>query len=73
MIAERIRQMVENFPHLTGNGKKVDVTVSVGWATLSSGSEYSNSTELLGAADRSLYAAKSHGRNRVARDVSRAG
>jgi diguanylate cyclase (GGDEF)-like protein len=68
-IAERIRSMVEVKPHPAGNGSLIDVTVSVGWATLSSMSNIRTARELLEAADRSLYAAKSGGRNRVAQAV----
>jgi diguanylate cyclase (GGDEF)-like protein len=65
-ISERIRSTIEGRPHEIGEGLTVAVTVSVGWATTGS-SDFSSATELLEAADRSLYAAKSAGRNRVAK------
>ena len=68
-IAERIRSMVGGKPHNTGDGRHIEVTVSVGWATLSPMSNILSANELLEAADRSLYAAKSGGRNRVVQAV----
>jgi diguanylate cyclase (GGDEF)-like protein len=56
-VAERIRSMVEKKAHQTGDGGHIEVTVSVGWATLSSMSKILSAKELLEAADRSLYAA----------------
>jgi len=68
-IAERIRSLVEGHPHNTGNGHRLYVTVSVGWATLSAKSSLLSAKELLNSADRSLYAAKGAGRNCVAQAV----
>jgi diguanylate cyclase (GGDEF)-like protein len=68
-IAGRICAMVGGKPHNTGDGRHIDVTVSVGWATLSPMSSILSANELLEAADRSLYAAKSGGRNRVVQAV----
>jgi diguanylate cyclase (GGDEF)-like protein len=68
-VAERIRGMVESHPHNNGDGTRIYVTVSVGWATLSPKSTMTTAKELLDEADRSLYAAKAAGRNRVAQAV----
>jgi diguanylate cyclase (GGDEF)-like protein len=68
-IAERIRSTVEEQLHDAGDSQRIIVTVSVGWATVSSGSSTSSAKELLECADRSLYAAKTAGRNRVAHAV----
>jgi diguanylate cyclase (GGDEF)-like protein len=68
-IAERIRSRVEEQPHSTGDDTRIPITVSVGWATMSTKSKIPDATELLAVADRSLYLAKTSGRNRVARKV----
>ena len=65
MVSERIRASVEGQPHQFGEEQCMQVTVSVGCATMSANSSFSSPKELLEAADRSLYAAKSSGRNRV--------
>jgi diguanylate cyclase (GGDEF)-like protein len=65
-IAERIRSMVAQRLYDAGEGNWIQVTVSVGWAS-SSSSCVSSAKELLESADRSLYAAKTAGRNRVVR------
>lgn len=64
-IAERIRSLVGDQPHSIGEGQHINVTVSVGWATLSANSNIASAKELLEAADRSLYVAKTNGRNQV--------
>ncbi len=65
MVAERIRTSVAARPHDLGDNVQIPVTVSVGCATLSATTRFATAKELLEAADRSLYAAKSGGRNRV--------
>jgi len=64
-IAERIRAAIAQNPHNIGNGKEINVTVSVGWTTMAPDSNISSARELLDIADASLYAAKSTGRNRI--------
>jgi diguanylate cyclase (GGDEF)-like protein len=66
-IATRIHSTVENKFHAIGRGKQIPVTLSVGWAVMTSKSEIKTPNELLNLADQSLYAAKAGGRNRVAR------
>jgi diguanylate cyclase (GGDEF)-like protein len=66
-VAERIRASVEKQQTKTDSGLRIPVTVSVGWATMSPKSSLASGEELLEIADRSLYVAKSSGRNRVAR------
>ena len=63
VIAERLRRRVSASPVLVEDGMSVEVTISVGTATypLHGG----NPDELVKAADRALYAAKYHGRNRI--------
>jgi diguanylate cyclase (GGDEF)-like protein len=65
-IAERIRSMVSEKLHNAGEGNFIHVTISAGWTTMSPGSYFTSAKDLLKAADNSLYAAKTAGRNRVA-------
>lgn len=63
-IAERIRARISDEPfEITGRGRPVNVTVSVGVGSIGSG--LNGPTELIAAADRALYEAKRAGRNRV--------
>ncbi len=66
IIAERIRSNVEKQLHNAGEDHWIHVTASVGWATMTPNSDIMSPKELLEAADHSLYAAKTAGRNRVA-------
>jgi diguanylate cyclase (GGDEF)-like protein len=64
VIAERIRQRVrtEEFPH--GNSQPLGrVTVSIGVSTFSN--ELDTAEKIIGGADRALYQAKHHGKDRV--------
>ncbi|MEA2204288.1 MAG: hypothetical protein QOE77_1064 [Blastocatellia bacterium] len=64
VIADRIRQMIHTTPYPHGKGQPLGaVTVSIG---LSSYSKYLDTPEtVIRAADRALYHAKSHGKNRI--------
>jgi diguanylate cyclase (GGDEF)-like protein len=63
VIAERLRRRVSGSPVLVGDQGHVEVTISVGTATY--GLHGTSPGELVVAADRALYAAKYHGRNRI--------
>lgn len=62
ILAERIREAVEKHPFVTDKGETIQVTVSIGVATLNP-----NDTplDLLAVADQNLYLAKNTGRNKV--------
>lgn len=62
-LAERIRRNIESLTTLAG--REVQVTVSVGVATLRDNEE---ANSLFNRADQALYRAKAHGRNQVALD-----
>jgi len=64
VVAERTRQKVEGLATDAGVKEPVRVTISLGCATFFP-APFGNARELLGAADRALYAAKRRGRNRV--------
>jgi len=61
--AERCRRAINSAPFIF-NGTPIEVTISLGVATLSD-AEYAQPDELLTAADVYLYRAKTRGRNRV--------
>jgi len=62
-IAERVRHQVADAPFILGDGRKLDVTVSVG---VSTSTGLGDSPEaLLKRADEAVYEAKTSGRNRV--------
>ncbi|WP_437192576.1 diguanylate cyclase [Planctomicrobium sp. SH527] len=64
LVAERLRSEVETSPIELEDGRVVNLTVSIGLAC--SGEQLSPTLHsLLASADRSLYHAKSNGRNRV--------
>ena len=65
-VSERIRSMVADRTYTIDRGVEISATVSVGYATLTPESGIKTAAELLEAADKKLYAAKSGGRNRVA-------
>ncbi len=69
VVAERIRAGVANQPFLLADRNQIQVTVSIGAATLiappRTDSLETIAEELLGRADRALYQAKESGRNRV--------
>jgi two-component system cell cycle response regulator len=68
-VAERLRRRIaaEPFPIEQGN-KMVDVTISIGIATLESSQD--NAAQILKRADQALYRAKRDGRNRVVADAA---
>ncbi|MGB7219009.1 MAG: diguanylate cyclase [Vicinamibacterales bacterium] len=61
IVAERVRAAVAGSPVVIGD-RALDVTVSIGLASLSSGEDVGG---LISRADSALYAAKQGGRNRV--------
>ena len=64
MVAERIRRAIASAPFSVHNGaKRLDVTISIGIATLTNKSE--QAAGVLKRADEALYRAKRDGRNRV--------
>jgi two-component system cell cycle response regulator len=64
VVAERVRRRIERDAFFVNNGTaSIGVTVSIGAASLSGGSESLQS--LLKRADQALYTAKHEGRNRV--------
>ena len=65
-VSERIRSMVADRTYIIDEGVEIKATVSIGYATLTHESGIKTARELLDAADKKLYAAKSAGRNRVA-------
>ena len=66
-VAEKIRDRVQGTLVPLDDGTPVHVTVSIGLASLDEAAHPSKVTarDLIAAADRSLYAAKNAGRNRV--------
>lgn len=66
-IAEKLRQLVSQESFLTNNGDRIQVTVSIGLATLSPYSGIKTKQQLIHAADQAVYIAKSAGRNQVKR------
>jgi two-component system, cell cycle response regulator len=62
--AERLRRSIESTP-VSWKEDRLNVTVSVGVATMGPDRSYSGPIELVAAADSALYAAKREGRNRV--------
>ena len=65
---EEVRQAIESFPWDGGMHGEV-VTVSIGVTERQAGR--TSQAALLGQADRNLYAAKHHGRNRVVSDLAK--
>jgi len=69
MVAERVRQQIAGKPFVVqGGGTSLDITVSIGIASLEDGDRTPNS--LLRRADEALYTAKRDGRNRVVSDAA---
>jgi diguanylate cyclase (GGDEF)-like protein len=63
-LGERLRKRVEELRVEVDGHPPLQVTVSIGAAAL--GPERKTADDLVGAADRALYAAKQAGRNRTA-------
>jgi two-component system cell cycle response regulator len=69
IVAERLRRRIasERFPIQQG-AKSIDVTISIGIATLDVSDD--NASSILKRADQALYRAKRDGRNRVVADAA---
>jgi diguanylate cyclase (GGDEF)-like protein len=68
-VAERIRVRVEATPNWLPNGDPFWITVSVGVSTTDAALPFKSSADLICAADKALYKAKSDGRNCVVSHV----
>jgi diguanylate cyclase (GGDEF)-like protein len=64
-LAKRIQTAVMVHPHIIAENVEIPVTISIGCATMADVYKFSSASELIVAADRCLYAAKTRGRNRV--------
>ena len=65
LIAEQIRARVANAQFAIPSGKTLNVTLSIGVATLSPQNDIRDGKDLIAAADQAVYAAKLSGRNQV--------
>jgi len=76
IVAERLLNRLRSFRHPVAGGTLM-VTASLGLATLHPGAPFDSAAQLLEAADRSVYAAKKRGRDRLvtfdARELATAG
>jgi diguanylate cyclase (GGDEF)-like protein len=63
LVAERLRAAVEAYDHQVSEKESLKMTVSIGCATFLPAHPFLTMGDLLGAADRCLYAAKNAGRN----------
>ena len=63
-IAERLLGRLRSFQHSVAGGTLI-TTASLGIATLHPGAPFDTAAQLLEAADRSVYAAKERGRDRL--------
>ena len=69
IVAERLRRRIASEPFSIDRGAKaLDVTISIGLATLDPGAD--NAASILKRADQALYRAKRDGRNRVVADAA---
>jgi two-component system cell cycle response regulator len=69
IVAERLRRRIASEPFPIAQGTKtLDVTISIGLATLDSADD--NAATILKRADQALYRAKRDGRNRVVADAA---
>jgi two-component system cell cycle response regulator len=69
IVAERLRRRIATEPFVIESGaKKLDVTISIGIATLDAPED--NAAAILKRADQALYRAKRDGRNRVVADAA---
>lgn len=71
VLAERIRRLVSRQQLEGDDGRKMDLTLSIGVATTSG--EITTGERLVDAADHAMYTAKAEGRNRVRRSDPPAG
>jgi diguanylate cyclase (GGDEF)-like protein len=65
VVADRVRQLIEAASYVIASGQTLQVTVSLGCATMGGKSAFVTGAELLESADKALYAAKRGGRNRA--------
>lgn len=64
-IADRIRGEIEDTPLILEDGRTIEITVSMGTATLYPNKNHESIEHLIARADKALYWAKGNGRNRV--------
>jgi diguanylate cyclase (GGDEF)-like protein len=63
VVAERLINNFRNKRHPVQDGGEITVTASIGLAVMGDGRIFTSATEMLGAADKAVYAAKDQGRN----------
>ena len=64
-IARRMREQIAAMVFTVSHGRKVQITLSIGLATLTQSSSLQTSKQLIQTADQAVYAAKVSGRNCV--------
>ena len=64
-ISRRIQKAVMAHPYMVDDITRIAVTISIGCATYSAEQSFRSANDLIEAADRCLYSAKTTGRNRV--------
>ena len=63
VVTERLIRTFRDKQHPVQDGGKITVTASIGLAIMDEGRTFTSAAEMLGAADKAVYAAKDQGRN----------